>query len=58
MKYMVINGSLCVENVQIIYLSTSSVFLVGEVKHAALTSAFDTPPEEVIVGVTLPLSEA
>lgn len=54
MKYMVINGSLCVEKVEITYMSTSSVFLVGELKQTALISAFDTPPEEVIVGVTLP----
>lgn len=55
MKYMVINGSLSIENIEITYLSTSSVFLVGELEHAALTCAFETPPEEVIVGVTLPL---
>lgn len=57
MKYMVINGPLSVEKVEITYLSTSSIFLVGELTHVALTSAFDTPPEKVIVGVSLPLAE-
>lgn len=57
MKYMVINGPLSVEKVEITYLSTSSIFLVGELTHVALTSAFDTPPEKVIVGVSLPLVE-
>jgi spore germination protein PD len=57
MEFNVINGAIQVDHIDITYVSTSSTFLVGDIDSVALVSAFETPPEKVIVGVTLPFVE-
>lgn len=57
MKYTVINEELVVAKVEITYLTSGSSFFVGDLQRVALASAFDTPPEDVITGVTIPLIE-
>jgi spore germination protein PD len=57
MEFTVINGEIIVDRIDISYLSTSSTFMVGDIRTISLTSAFDTPPEKVIIGVTLPFIE-
>ncbi|MBE1445463.1 spore gernimation protein GerPD [Paenibacillus sp. OAS669] len=53
MEFEVINGELHVGSIDITYLSTASVFLVGDIRTITLYGAFETPPEKVIVGVTV-----
>jgi len=57
MNFTVINGEISVKKVAITYLSTGSTFFVGDLERVALSSAFDTPPEQTIVGVTVPFVE-
>ncbi|MDF2963718.1 MAG: spore gernimation protein GerPD [Paenibacillus sp.] len=57
MEFTVINGEIIVDHVDISYMSTSSTFMVGDIRSISLTSAFETPPEEMIIGVTLPIVE-
>ncbi|MBO8171740.1 MAG: spore gernimation protein GerPD [Bacillaceae bacterium] len=57
MTYTVINEELKVEDASITFITTSSVFFVGDIKTISLATAFDSPPEEEIVGVTIPLLE-
>ncbi|MCL6606345.1 MAG: spore gernimation protein GerPD [Paenibacillus sp.] len=55
MEYNVINGELMVTTIKMTYVSTSSIIMVGDIKTIALLSVFEGPPEQVIVGVTLPV---
>lgn len=57
MEYNVINGEISVCFFDISYVSESSVFMVGDTQEIHLANAFETPPEKVIVGVTLPIIE-
>lgn len=52
MDFDVINGEIKVCRIDITFLSTSSTLMVGDIDTVVLVSAFETPPEEVIVGVT------
>ncbi|GAE35443.1 hypothetical protein [Halalkalibacter akibai] len=56
MNFTVVNKNVNVDNVRIIGVSTSSLFLVGDADTITLSSAFDTPPESLIVGPFVPLS--
>ncbi|WP_243291418.1 spore gernimation protein GerPD [Bacillus sp. FJAT-47783] len=56
MNYTVVNKDLCVGFVNIIGVSSSSVFLIGDTNTISLSSIFDTPPEALIVGAFVPLS--
>ncbi|MCD1258693.1 spore gernimation protein GerPD [Paenibacillus athensensis] len=49
MNMYVENKQLQVGAVRIIGVSSSSVFLIGDTETITLTSAFDTPPESVII---------
>lgn len=57
MNFTVINKNVCVDNVRIIGVSTSSLFLVGDADTITLSSAFDTPPESLIIGPFVPLGQ-
>ncbi|MCR8635366.1 MULTISPECIES: spore gernimation protein GerPD [Paenibacillus] len=54
MEFTVINGGVVVDYIEISYISISSTFMVGDICSISLISAFDTPPEKVIIGVTVP----
>lgn len=54
MEHNVINHQLCVGNIHITGVSSSSLFLIGDVQTVQLSSAFDTPPESLIIN-PLPL---
>ncbi|WP_202406192.1 spore gernimation protein GerPD [Pontibacillus yanchengensis] len=56
MNFEVHNCGLNVGNVRITAVSSSSVFLIGDNEHFALTSVFDTPPESLIVTPFVPLA--
>lgn len=56
MDFHVINGELCVENIEVLGVSASSLFLIGDAQTIQLSSAFDTPPESLIIGPTFPFT--
>jgi spore germination protein PD len=56
MNLQVANHELKVGNIKIIGVSSSSLVLVGDVNQIQLLSAFDTPPEALIVGPFVPFS--
>ncbi|MCD5325010.1 MULTISPECIES: spore gernimation protein GerPD [Pontibacillus] len=56
-KFEVHNCGLHVGNIRVSGVSSSSVFLIGDNESIALSSIFDTPPESVIYGPLVPLSE-
>ncbi|MGO4886739.1 spore gernimation protein GerPD [Anaerobacillus sp. MEB173] len=56
MNFTVVNRNICVGDVRIIGVGSSSVFLVGDTDTITLSSIFDTPPESLIIGPFIPLS--
>ncbi|WP_088105446.1 spore gernimation protein GerPD [Halalkalibacter urbisdiaboli] len=56
MNFTVVNKNICVENIQITGVASSSIFLVGDTDSIALSSVFDTPPESLIIGPFVPLA--
>ncbi len=56
MNLTVENKDLRVGDIRIIGVSTSSLFIVGDLETAVLSSAFDTPPESLIIGPSVPLA--
>lgn len=56
MNYQVYNRDICVGNIRVIGVSSSSVLLVGDTQTIQLASIFDTPPESLIVGPFVPLT--
>ena len=56
MEYTVVNHELSVDNIKIIAVATSSLFLVGDANVITLSSIFDTPPESLIIGPLVPLT--
>ncbi|WP_449539400.1 spore gernimation protein GerPD [Ferdinandcohnia sp. Marseille-Q9671] len=56
MNFTVVNKEIHVGNIEIVGVSTSSVFIVGDAKTISMASAFDTPPESLIIGPYVPLA--
>lgn len=52
--YEVTNGEVCIGTLNLFSLSTASTLLIGDTKKVYLFTTFEGPPEELIVGVTLP----
>ncbi|MBS4210665.1 spore gernimation protein GerPD [Bacillus sp. FJAT-50079] len=57
MELNVVNRELCVGEVKITGVTTSSLFLIGDANSIQLASTFDTPPESLIIGPFLPLAK-
>ncbi|WP_108670107.1 spore gernimation protein GerPD [Peribacillus acanthi] len=55
MELHVTNENLCVGNIQVTGVASSALFLIGDVNTIQLSSAFDTPPESLIIGPFVPL---
>lgn len=55
MNLHVINRELCVGDIKITGVTTSSLLLVGDADTIQLASTFDTPPESLIIGPFAPL---
>ncbi|WP_163101659.1 spore gernimation protein GerPD [Peribacillus alkalitolerans] len=55
MELHVTNENLCVGNIQVSGVASSALFLIGDVNTVQLSSAFDTPPESMIIGPLVPL---
>ncbi|MBX9971915.1 spore gernimation protein GerPD [Cytobacillus firmus] len=56
MNYQVYNRDLCVGNIRVIGVSSSSVLMVGDTQTIQLAATFDTPLESLIVGPFVPLT--
>jgi spore germination protein PD len=56
MNFTVVNRELLVGDVKITGITASSLFLVGDMQSATLSSIFDTPAESLIIGPYVPLS--
>jgi spore germination protein PD len=51
----VTNGPVSVGSIRVIGVSLSASLLLGDTESITLSSYFDTPPESVIVGRSVPL---
>ena len=58
MNFTVVNKDICVDNIRVIGVSSSSIFLVGDTESISLSSIFDTPSESLIIGPFVPLDPA
>ncbi|WLR51519.1 spore gernimation protein GerPD [Bacillus tianshenii] len=56
MNFHVVNRELCVGNLDIVGVSSSSIVLIGDTEQICLSSLFDTPPESLIIGPFVPLT--
>ncbi|WP_078408627.1 spore gernimation protein GerPD [Priestia abyssalis] len=56
MNFTVVNRELLVGDINITGVTSSSLFLVGDMQSATLSSIFDTPAESLIIGPYVPLS--
>lgn len=54
-NFQVYNRELCVDNLKVNGISSSSLLLVGDAEIIQLASIFDTPSESLIVGPFVPL---
>ncbi|MBM7694003.1 spore germination protein PD [Peribacillus deserti] len=54
MIFNVVNKDICVGSIKVRAIASSSLLLVGDTKSIQLSSAFDTPPESLIVGPLVP----
>nr|WP_307468574.1 hypothetical protein [Paenibacillus harenae] len=55
MQFKVVNHALTVGQIEILGVSSASMFQIGDTDYVTLNSMFDTPPESVIVGPMAPL---
>lgn len=56
MNFQVYNRDICVGDIRIIGVSSSSLLMVGDAHTIQLAATFDTPAESLIVGPFVPLS--
>lgn len=56
MNFEVYNRDLCVENIKITGVASSSIVLIGDTESIQLASTFDTPAESLIIGPFVPLA--
>lgn len=56
MNFTVVNHDIHVDYVDILGVSSSSIFLIGDTNAVSLASVFDTPPESFILGPFVPLA--
>lgn len=56
MNFQVYNRDICVGDIRIIGVSSSSLLMVGDADTIQLAATFDTPSESLIVGPFVPLS--
>jgi spore germination protein PD len=55
MNFTVHNNGLSVGSIKVLGVSSSSILLVGDAQTIQLASAFDTPPQSLIIGPFVPL---
>lgn len=55
MELHVVNKDIDVGNIWITAVTSSALFLIGDAESIQMASAFDTPPESLIIGPFVPL---
>jgi spore germination protein PD len=56
MNFQVYNRDICVGDIRVLGVSSSSLLMVGDAETIQLAATFDTPAESLIVGPFVPLS--
>lgn len=56
MNFQVYNREICVGDIRVIGVSSSSLLMVGDAETIQLAATFDTPAESLIIGPFVPLS--
>jgi spore germination protein PD len=56
MNFQVYNRDICVGDIRVIGVSSSSLLMVGDAETIQLAATFDTPAESLIIGPFVPLS--
>ncbi|HLO12987.1 MAG TPA: spore gernimation protein GerPD [Pseudoneobacillus sp.] len=56
MIFQIYNRDICVSNIEVGGVSSSSLLMVGDAQTIQLASTFDTPAESLIIGPFVPLS--
>lgn len=56
MIFQIYNRDICVTNINVDGVSSSSLLMVGDVQTIQLASTFDTPAESLIIGPFVPLA--
>lgn len=56
MIFQVYNRDICVSNIEVGGVSTSSLLMVGDACTIQLASTFDTPAESLIIGPFVPFA--
>lgn len=56
MIFQIYNRDICVANIDVGGVSTSSLLMVGDAQTIQLASTFDTPAESLIIGPFVPLA--
>ncbi|MFE8700308.1 spore gernimation protein GerPD [Cytobacillus sp. FJAT-54145] len=56
MNFQVYNRDLNVGSIRVVGVSSSSILMIGDTETIQLASAFDTPPESLIIGPFVPLT--
>lgn len=51
MNFTVVNKGMKVQQIRVMGVSASSVFIIGDTEWITCSSVFDTPPESLIVGL-------
>lgn len=58
MRYQVINEAICVRKVSVVALSSAASLFIGDTQTVDLRAIYETPPEKMIVGATIPIDTA
>ncbi|UII56943.1 spore gernimation protein GerPD [Cytobacillus spongiae] len=56
MIFQVYNRNLCVGDIEVVGVSSSSLLMIGDTQTIQLASTFDTPAESLIIGPFVPLT--
>ncbi|MFD1955890.1 hypothetical protein ACFSL6_17375 [Paenibacillus thailandensis] len=56
-RFEVHNYTLCVGDIEVLGVASSSLLQVGDNDYVTLYSMFDTPPESIVVGPLAPFPE-
>ncbi|QDS33412.1 spore gernimation protein [Brevibacillus brevis] len=57
-RYQVINEAICVKRVSVSALTSAAALFIGDTQTVDLRAIYETPPEKMIVGATIPIDTA
>lgn len=56
MEFHVRNENICIGQISVLAVVSSSILKIGDTQSIQLFSAFDTPPESLVVGTFTPIA--